>query len=223
VTWSAASGAKINDAMRVFLDALATRVAARDPSIAIYVTSGYRTVTDQARALVTKIQLGDDLAKLYRRGYGPQIVAAVLGSEDRSQAGIAAVLDSFAARGIYLSPHMRGDALDLGTTGGSMTGRALSQGQINILAEEARALGAETLQESTPPHLHIQHIGGGSGAVSAAADAARGALQRSIGGLRVGGALVAWRRWGRWGVASVALFVGGWIFWRWIRRKRGSR
>lgn len=227
---SVASGATINDAQWAFLARLR---AAVDPSIPLYVTSATRTAMDQARALVPKRDAAEalqaqgkdpgdaDLRKLYRRGNGPSIVAALL-AVPNDTAAMAAVLQEFMDRGIYLSRHMRGDALDLRT-------RDWTTAQRGVVVAAAEGLGARALVEYHPPHLHIENIGGGSGAsaaVAAAADAARGALQRggAIAARSVSGGLVAWRRWGRWAVggAVVVAFFGA-LFWLWRRRRRGRR
>ena len=139
------SGVELNAAMTSFLTRLRATVPA---SVPIYVTSGYRSPEAQARALVVKRNLGDDLRALY----GSR-VAPVLAAENTMEA-MSAALRAQIATGLYLSRHMRGDALDLRTQG-------LTSAQVAAIQRAAEALGAKTLLETKPPHLHIERVGGG--------------------------------------------------------------
>lgn len=130
-----------------FLAALRASTSASTP---IVVTSGKRTAERQAKALLKKLQLKDDLTKIYKRGRGPEIVAAIMAAP-RTVAAITAVLLSFMAQGVYMSRHMRGDALDLRS-------RGLSAAQVAEIKAAAEALGARVLVESTPAHIHIERI-----------------------------------------------------------------
>lgn len=223
-----ASGVVLGPAQWAFLAELRAGV---DPSIPLYVTSGTRTATDQARALVTKRSEAEalaaagkdpkdaDLRNLYRRGNGPTIVAALLAVPNEVSA-MAAVLQGFVDKGIYLSRHMRGDALDLRS-------KTWTSAQTAEVTAAVKALGAKPLLEKYPPHLHIENIGGGlTAAVAAAADAARGSLQRggAIVGRGVSAGVVAWRSWGRWAVGGLVGLAGVFaVFWLWRRRRAAAR
>jgi hypothetical protein len=96
----------------------------------------------------TKVRLGgiSELG-IYGASLRDEIVAGGTGSE----AAIAATLQAQVDRGLYVSRHMRGDALDLRT-------RGLSTAEVGRLEDAVRGLGANTLLEQTPPHLHVEDI-----------------------------------------------------------------
>ncbi|MCB9759130.1 MAG: hypothetical protein H6739_04760 [Alphaproteobacteria bacterium] len=140
-------GVVLNPGLLTFLALYRANVPMEVP---IVVTSGVRTPEAQAAVLVKKRRLGDNLYDLYRRGHGPQIVAALL-AVPNTVAAMAPVLAGFAAQGVFLSRHMRGDALDLRT-------RGLSSQQLQVLVAVAQALGVKALVERTPPHLHFERL-----------------------------------------------------------------
>lgn len=145
---TAGSGVALNAAQVDFLRRLRARVPADVP---LHVTSGTRTAEDQARALVTKRDLGDDLRALYRSNRA--VIDEVLAVPNRVDA-IAAVLRRNAQAGRVLSRHMRGDAVDL-------RNRNLNPAQRQTILAAAGALGAKAFEEAKPPHIHIEGIGGG--------------------------------------------------------------
>ena len=62
MTWSKGSAVVIStDAQRSFISALAQKLP-----FDIFITSGTRTPEAQARAMFTKIELGDDLLAIYK-------------------------------------------------------------------------------------------------------------------------------------------------------------
>jgi hypothetical protein len=128
-----------------FLGALRKAVPA---SIPIYVTSAVRTVAEQASAMKTKRDLGDDLRALY----GSK-VSSVLAAPN-TVAAMSAALQDLANRGVVMSRHMFGDALDLRV-------RYWTQEQRNIVGAAVAALGGKPQFETTPPHLHIEGLGEG--------------------------------------------------------------
>ncbi|MCB9764962.1 MAG: hypothetical protein H6739_34635 [Alphaproteobacteria bacterium] len=142
-------GVVLSPALLRFLARLRAVVPA---SIPLVVTSGVRTPEAQAAALQRKRTLGDDLYALYRRGHGPQIVASLLAVANTVPA-MSAVLREWLARGVAMSRHMRGDALDLRI-------RGLSQEQLALLVMMCQRLGARAVVESRPAHLHIEGLGG---------------------------------------------------------------
>ncbi len=145
---TAGSGVALNAAQVDFLRRLRARVPADVP---LHVTSGTRTVEAQARALVDKRDLGDDLRALYRSNRA--IIDEVLAVPNRVDA-VAAVVRRHALAGRILSRHMRGDAIDLRS-------RNLTPDQRQAVLAAAGALGAKAFEEAKPPHIHIEGIGGG--------------------------------------------------------------
>lgn len=120
-------------------------------SIPLYVNSGTRTPEQQAEALKTKRDLGDNLYKLYRADY----IIKELMSVPNTVADMAPIIRKWMDKGVYLSRHMRGDALDLSVwRGGNLT-----KEQIDTVMQKAQALGAKAIYETKPPHIHIESIG----------------------------------------------------------------
>ena len=136
-------GLHLNQHMVNFLGALRKEV---DPSIPLHVTSAVRTVGEQAAAMKTKRDLGDDLRSLY----GSK-VATVLAAPN-TVAAMSAALQELANKGIVMSRHMFGDALDLRVRDWNTTQRA-------TVAAAVASLGGKPQFETTPPHLHIEGLG----------------------------------------------------------------
>ncbi|MCB9743931.1 MAG: hypothetical protein H6740_15130 [Alphaproteobacteria bacterium] len=140
-------GVVFNGQLLTFLALLRLRVPRRIPLV---VTSGVRTAEAQAHALQRKRQLGDDLNLLYQRGYGPQIVAQLLAVPNEVPA-MAAVLQRWMDQGVYMSRHMRGDALDL-------RNRSLSAADQALIVQAVQSMGARALIEKTPSHIHLEGV-----------------------------------------------------------------
>jgi hypothetical protein len=214
---SGGSAVELNAPMIAFLTALRAKVPS---SIAIYVTSGVRGATEQARALITKRKEAGD-AGVYKL-YGQKDLVQEILSVPNDQASMEAVLIAQMARGRFLSRHMRKDALDLQR-------KYWSADQLNAVVAACQELGAKTLVESNPPHLHLERIGGGS-LTDAAAAAARGVLQLAttgtsrsgaIGALRVSSWALA-RRYLVFAGAGIAFFFALWLWQRRGRRRGGG-
>jgi hypothetical protein len=169
---SASSRAVLNRSQVSFLRALRRAVPR---SIPLYVTSGTRTPEAQARALVEKRRLGEDLRRLYRSNAD---IADALMRAPNTTSAMASVIQRYMSRGRYLSRHMRGDAVDLRS-------KILTPTQRNTVMDAARRLGAKAIYETTPPHIHIERIGGSASNLSLAARDAAG---------QVGGAAYRQRR-----------------------------
>ena len=127
-----------------FMSALRALVPSTIPLV---VTSGERTVAAQASALETKLRLGDDLTKIYRRGNGPAIVADILAGPATASA-IGVVLQRHKDMGHLLSSHMSGLAVDLRS-------RGLTEAEILRIVQDGKLLGGSVLVEKTPAHIHI--------------------------------------------------------------------
>jgi hypothetical protein len=139
----------------IFIAALRRAVPA---SIPIYVTSGTRTPERQAAALKTKRDMGDNLYKLYRADYIVKELMAV----PNTVSAMAPIIRKWAQKGVFMSRHMRGDAVDLRS-------RNLTKSQIDTVMAAAKRLGAKAIYESKPPHIHIEAIGGTISDISLAA------------------------------------------------------
>lgn len=113
--------------------------------IPIKVNSGYRDANAQARAMLTKLRMGDDLKALY----GDKVLALLALPAD--QATWAAKLKEMQDRGVYMSRHMRADALDLHIA-------SLPPDQVQILKKAAEGLGVHVILESIPVHMHVDRI-----------------------------------------------------------------
>jgi len=129
-------------------------------NVPIHVNSGYRDARSQAQAMLTKVRLGDDLVKLY--GEKVRMLLSLPLDVDTWTRTIQAMAD----RGIYISRHMRGDALDLRT-------RHMAPMQVQLLWRAVIQAGGRPLLESQPPHLHVDHLQGGGPTVEALAPLAR--------------------------------------------------
>lgn len=121
-------------------------------TVPIYVTSGTRTAWSQAGAMLKKVQLGDDLYALYADDAAIKTLLSLPLDQDAWARQIQAWMDA----GRYLSRHLRSGAVDIRITG-------LTPAQIDLLRSTAGALGARTLLETLPPHLHVDVPGSGGG------------------------------------------------------------
>lgn len=142
----AKEGVVLNPRMRGFLVALRLKFGST-----IAVNSGERSTHLQASAMYTKVMLAADgaaeLRKIYRGSLIEEIIQGGIGSLE----AIKRTLDDQVARGVFISDHMRADALDLRVLG-------LSDAEDKKLKADVESLGAKALRESTPPHLHLEDI-----------------------------------------------------------------
>lgn len=163
------SGVVLTDAMYAFLAKLRQAVPA---SIALYVTSGWRTPTGQVNAMWPKVlrydaaraagqtpRWDDDLTQLYRSN---KDIALELLNSGRDKATWVKIIDKYAKAGRVLSPHQRADGLDL-------RNRDWTAEQAATVKSAIKSLGADYVSESD--HLHVQRFTGLVGAVLAAGSA----------------------------------------------------
>ncbi|HEY0867629.1 MAG TPA: hypothetical protein VGE01_09625 [Fimbriimonas sp.] len=122
----------------------------------ITITSGTRNAVRQAAAMRTKIALGENLTKLYANKTAvkeviyayEQAKAAGYGKEDVTNA-MAQVIEQQVDQGVYLSNHLKEGAVDIRT-------RDLSyREKLAILQTVKQIPGMRALDESTPPHIHL--------------------------------------------------------------------
>lgn len=112
----------------------------------ILITSGYRSGFRQARAMIAKLERGEDLRQLYRSAAADGRIDALL-SLPRDPAIWGPVLDDWAARGRSISDHMTRKAVDLRIWDWSAS-------QYDRVEKEARRLGFRALREAD--HLHLE-------------------------------------------------------------------
>lgn len=141
--WSSAAGVKLSSDARAFLDAVAGRVG-----FPLYVTSGERSAAEQARAMLKKVELGEDLADLlalYRRDDLVEELYKLPLEQAAWEKAIQAQMD----RGDFLSSHQRKGALDLRT-------KDKTAAQVDAMQAACEAEGARVVVEATPPHMHLE-------------------------------------------------------------------
>jgi hypothetical protein len=121
----------------------------------LVITSGTRDAARQAKAMYKLIELGGDTAHLYKnkraareiqgaydatRGEPPEVIVAAMHEVIKAQM----------ARGIYVSAHLRAGAVDVRNR--TMTA-PMRQAFLKTVTEVG---GASLLEESRPPHYHLQ-------------------------------------------------------------------
>lgn len=125
----------------------------------LIITSGRRDPIDQARAMYVKLRLGARLFKLYRNTAAlREVVAAYRKSRRRrltrreTIAAMAAVVAEQVQRRVFLSEHLKDNAVDLRI-------RGLRRGQIRLLERLAKKdPGVRIKREGRPPHLHLAFL-----------------------------------------------------------------
>lgn len=123
----------------------------------LIVTSGTRDALDQARAMHRAFQLGADVERLYRNKAAVREllkIAAAGKAAKKSAAEIdaemAAGIEQQMERGVYVSAHLRAGAVDVRSHGMTDSDKQA------FLAGVVEAGGIEVLEESAPPHFHLQ-------------------------------------------------------------------
>ena len=126
-----------------FLNALRARLSASTP---LHVTSATRTASQQASAMLTKYNLGDDLPALYGSKVASYFLAA-----PKTVADWTKIVEAMKASGMaFTSGHLIGNATDIRNNNLTATQRA------EIVAA-AKAVGAgKCFEEATPPHIHAE-------------------------------------------------------------------
>jgi hypothetical protein len=138
--YSTTPGVALNDRQAAFAQALSDATG-----LFFNVRSGTRTAVEQASAMLKKLRLGEDLTKLY----GEKARELLALPQDARTWG--AKIAEMQRKGILFSRHMVGDAFDIDYAG-------LSDEDVDALIAAAREMGATTLHEGTPPHLHIEAV-----------------------------------------------------------------
>jgi hypothetical protein len=123
----------------------------------LVLTSGTRDAERQAQAMVEVLRLGGDIVRLYRNKAAARELKRAYDlarQSNRSQPetvdALAAVLRAQMDRGVYVSAHLRAGAVDVRSYDMSAADR-------RAFVEGAREVGgAEVIEESAPPHFHLQ-------------------------------------------------------------------
>lgn len=139
------------EAIRAIAEQLLERTGHR-----LTVTSGSRTPAGQAEAMIDKLRAGDDLVRLYKdKDSAKAIVAAYRAckreklSKQATLERVTAVIDEQVARDVYISEHLRAGAIDVRS-------RNMSRKTKAAFREIVAASGATLLEETRPPHFHVQ-------------------------------------------------------------------
>lgn len=142
-------GVALNDSMLAFLKAVRGRTG-----FDIVVTSGTRSPYQQAQAMITKFQMGG-IQELYNTYSNDAEITRMVNEYGPTVEGFARALQDQLARGVYMSRHLRADALDFRVDGLSASERE------QLMAASAASGAKKILYEGTPPHIHVDGFGGG--------------------------------------------------------------
>ncbi|WP_437876412.1 hypothetical protein [Sorangium sp. So ce513] len=121
----------------------------------LVITSGTRDAHRQARAMFTKMRLGEDILQLYRNKAAAREIKKAYQANARKPpeqvvAAMEAVIQDQIDRGIYISAHLRRGAVDV-------RNRTMSPKQKRAFLESTAEVGGVlVIDESTPPHYHLQ-------------------------------------------------------------------
>lgn len=143
-------GVALNDSMLAFLKAVRGRTG-----FDIVVTSGTRSPYQQAQAMIAKYQVGG-IRELYDTYSNDAEITRMVNEYGPTVEGFARALQDQLARGVYMSRHLRADALDFRVDG--MT--VVEQEQLKAASTASGA--TKVLYEAKPaPHIHVDGFGGG--------------------------------------------------------------
>ncbi|WP_437589517.1 hypothetical protein [Sorangium sp. So ce1000] len=121
----------------------------------LVITSGTRDANRQARAMFTKLRLGEDLLQLYRNKAAVQEIKKAYQANSRKPpeqvvAAMESVIQDQIDRGIYVSAHLRRGAVDV-------RNRTMSPKEKRAFLESAAEVGGVlVIEETTPAHYHLQ-------------------------------------------------------------------
>jgi hypothetical protein len=123
----------------------------------LVITSGTRDAARQAKAMYKMIRLGADITGLYRnKAAAREIKAAYTKASAAGRPADAVVMAMYdtirdqIGRGVYISAHLRAGAVDI-------RNRSMSASQKRAFEQSvAEVGGASLLEETKPPHYHLQ-------------------------------------------------------------------
>ncbi len=144
-------------------DPVADKVEAIDDAYArrtgkhVTVTSGTRDAARQAKAMYKMLRLGGDPIRLYRNKEAAREIKQAYDSAraagkapDDVVTAMHEVLKAQITRGVYISAHLRAGAVDIRSRDMSSSDKKAFVAAVN------EAKGVTLLEESTPPHYHLQ-------------------------------------------------------------------
>lgn len=137
------SGVVLTAGLAAYLRALRGSL---DPAVPLTVTSGVRSASAQADAMLKKLQAGG-AQELYEVYASDATVKKLLDS-GRDATTWARIIQDETAKGVRLSRHLGGGSLDLHTA-------TLSSAQVDKIKAAVKATGGSYLYEDAPPHLHV--------------------------------------------------------------------
>ena len=172
--WTALSGVVVDENSGRFMNKLAANLTASGFTESLEITSMRRTPASQARAMVKKMNLGDDLLYLYNDSLMNEIftavklvnagisnkvkpVPAVPASSGPVYEAAKAVLEKQVARGAYISNHMRPEGksgIDIRVKYWDNYKDPSNPTMAKVQAEIKR-LGGTSEFETAPYHLHV--------------------------------------------------------------------
>jgi hypothetical protein len=144
-------------------DPVAAKVAQIDGAYArrtgkhLTVTSGTRDAARQAKAMYKVLELGGDIVRLYRNKEAAREIKEAYDAArsagkpaDNVVGAMYRVIRDQIARGLYISAHLRAGAVDIRS-------RDMSAADKKAFAAAAAEAGrVRLLEETTPPHYHLQ-------------------------------------------------------------------
>lgn len=146
--YTVSPGILMTDSLRPQLQDLADRYFQRTGGN-LHITSGYRPPDRQASAMYDLIVNNGTgyVRNLYaNKGAVDQILSAYRGNSSSRSAAVAAMTRTISdqtARGVYISDHLRSEAIDISTSA-----------NFGVLSEVVREMGGTTLNEGN--HYHVE-------------------------------------------------------------------
>lgn len=154
--WSALNDVTLPDPVADKVDAI-DEAYFRRTGKHVTVTSGTRDAARQAKAMYKMLRLGGDPMQLYRNKEAAreikQAYERARGARKEPDDVVAAmheVIKSQIARGVYISAHLRAGAVDVRNRDMSSADKKAFVAAVN------EAKGVTLLEESAPPHWHLQ-------------------------------------------------------------------
>ena len=151
--------ARISSTIKAQVDAIRAEFE-RQTGLKLRVTSGERTPEEQAQAMYDKLQKGGSLS-IYSNKTAAAEVQAAYDAAIKAGAGkaadvtdMASVLRAQVGRGIYISKHLTKSAIDISML--SADKKYLKRDDLGTLFSIIEKHGGKILQESRPPHIHVQ-------------------------------------------------------------------
>jgi hypothetical protein len=129
----------------------------KETNTELTVTSGTRDAHSQAAAMEIKLAAGDDILALYKNKDAAKEIKkafddAIAAGKTESQVidGMTKAIEDQTKRGIFISAHLRAGAFDVRNID-------MSALQKKVFREAVKgAGGVSILEETTPPHFHLQ-------------------------------------------------------------------